>query len=122
MAESLEELLEECKAWATETWIAEEDGERELWMSSLPIVDVGNGDKVGVLLNGDADPPVVYLSHDDASQTISSTFTSFLETWRRLCFFDLDVPLLDEFSDPKTNLLSSDSEKAQTLRSIFRWE
>lgn len=113
--------VRDCRAWAEETWIADDPDEQTVWLECLPIGSLDNGDYLAVKTGRD-DPPVVYLSHDDASRVISPSFTAFLKTWERLCYLGPEIWMLENFIDPKTGFLSADTEKAAALRDLFRLE
>jgi hypothetical protein len=118
-----EELVDDCQAcqeWATETWIAHFPEDKTLWLHAMPFASVRNGDYLGLdLSKGERDPPVVCLSHDDHSGSIASTFEAFLLAWERLCYIGPEIWLLDEFRDPRTGLLDSETSKAEQLRRLF---
>jgi hypothetical protein len=111
---------EDARAWAEETWLAEEPDQQELWLKSLPFLHLDNGDYLALDLRQPADdPPVYYLSHDDESQTIASSFTSFLQAWERVCYIGPESWLLEPFINPETGFLDGDCENAQKLRRLF---
>lgn len=111
---------EDARAWAEETWLAEEPDQQELWLKSLPFLHLDNGDYLALDLRQPADdPPVLYLSHDDESQTIASSFTSFLQAWERVCYLGPESWLLEPFIDPETGLLDGGCENAKKLRQLL---
>ncbi|MFC0019521.1 SMI1/KNR4 family protein [Roseibacillus persicicus] len=72
-----------------------------LWCRSAVILDVGNGDCLGLDIKEDYDdPPVVYLVHDDdSSSVISKSFKKFLSDWAQLSFIGPEYWLLDYWID-----------------------
>jgi cell wall assembly regulator SMI1 len=111
---------EDARAWAEETWLAEEPDQQELWLKSLPFLHLDNGDYLALDLRQPTDDsPVLYLSHDDESQTIASSFTGFLQAWERVCYLGPESWLLEPFIDPETGLLDGEGGNAQKLRRLF---
>lgn len=111
---------EDGRAWAEETWLAEEPDQQELWLKSLPFLHLDNGDFLALDLRQPADdPPVLYLSHDDESQTIASSFTSFLQAWEQVCYLGPESWVLEPFIDPESGLLDGECANAQKLRRLF---
>lgn len=112
---------EDARAWAEETWLAEEPDQQELWLQSLPFLHLDNGDYLALDLRQPADdPPVLYLSHDDESQKIAASFTSFLQAWEQVCYLGPESWLLEPFIDPGTGLLDGDCANAKKLRQWIR--
>lgn len=112
---------EDARAWAEETWLAEEPDQQELWLKSLPFLRMDNGDYLSLDLRRPADdPPVLYLSHDDESQTIAASFTGFLQAWERVCYVGPESWMLEPFIDPETGLLDGDCANAKKLRKWIR--
>jgi hypothetical protein len=115
-------LLESCKDWAGDAWLSEEDFEKNrwLWLNSLPIISIANGDYIALdWSENQPDPPVVYLSHDDESHIISPSFTHFLSEWEQLCYIGPEIWLLEEFLNEETGYLESNSEKGHKIRQLF---
>jgi uncharacterized double-CXXCG motif protein len=50
---------EDARAWAEETWLAEEPDQQELWLKSLPFLHLDNGDYLALDLRQPADDPPV---------------------------------------------------------------
>ncbi|HTY86544.1 MAG TPA: SMI1/KNR4 family protein [Candidatus Acidoferrum sp.] len=121
VAKSFVKWTTDCKAWATDTWIAEDDEAREMWLESFPFAALRNGDYLGLRLGKEPEPQVVYLSHDDVSMVIAPSFAAFLTTWARLCYLGPEIWMLDGFRESETGFLTADSEQAQGLRDIFQF-
>lgn len=119
VAASLAEWANDCKEWAADTWIADDAEEQEIWLKSLPIAAIENGDYLAVRIDGGADPAVIYLSHDGESKIIAPSFTTFLKTWERLCYLGPEIWMLEDFVDAETGFLNADTEEAQALRNLF---
>ncbi len=120
-ASALVAQLKECHEWARETWIAEYPKDQEFWLNSLPISPLDNGDFLAVdLREAKADPPVVYLAHDDESRIIAPSFSAFLKTWADLCYIGPEIWILDHFIDNSTGMLDASTPKAERLRDVFR--
>jgi len=120
-ASALVEWFKDCQELAADPdyWLAEYPDDLAFWKQSLPIFRMRSGDYLA--LDGrepSDDPAVVYLSHDDESKVIASSFTEFLAEWERLYYIGPDSSLLDEYSDDD-GLLSAENEKAQILRGAF---
>ncbi len=79
------------------------------------------GSYLGVRATGKADPPVIYLAHDDESREIASSFTAFLTAWERLGYLGPEIWMLEPFLHPATGHLDADSESAQTFRRAFQF-
>jgi hypothetical protein len=119
-AEELVDYCRGCQEWATETWIAHFPEDQVLWLHAMPFASLRNGDYLGLdLSKGERNPPVVYLSHDDHSSLIASTFETFLLAWERLCYIGPEIWLLDGFREPRTGLLDSETSRAEQLRRLF---
>lgn len=118
-ASAMPKWLKDCRAWAEETWIADDSDEQALWLKCLPIASLQNGDFIAVKTERN-DPPVVYLSHDNASRVISPSFMTFLKTWERLCYLGPEIWMLENFIDPKNGFLNADTVQAQALRRLFQ--
>ena len=105
--------------WATDTWVAESPDQKRFWESALPFVALDNGDYLALdLRSGEADPPVVYLNHDDESAIIASTFVGFLRAWEQLCYVGPEHWLLLEFAAAGGHL-DPDSDRAVRLRQLL---
>jgi hypothetical protein len=112
----LHDYLTGCREWAEKTWVAEYAEERHLWLHSVPFLAMQNGDYLGLHVGIDhAEPPVVYLAHDDESFTIASTFTDFLEVWERVGYIGPEVWMLDGLLD-EHKFLDANTEQAHELR------
>ena len=120
VATSLAEWAGDCKEWATDTWIADNPEQQEIWLKSLPIAAIENGDYLAVRTDEGANPSVIYLSHDGESRVIAPSFTGFLKTWERLCYLGPEIWMLENFIDSETGLLSADTAEAQALRNLFQ--
>jgi hypothetical protein len=120
IADNLGGWMRECRAWATDTWIAEEPEQQQLWMRSVPIAELENGDYLGLFTPEDGiEPQVVYLSHEDISQVVAPSFRSFLSEWERICYLGPEIWVLDQFLDTRTGHLISGTDKGQDVRSLF---
>jgi hypothetical protein len=116
VADELAKELQSCKAWATETWIAESEEDQELWLHGLPFAALPDGDYLALDLRpGVDDPPVLYLSHDDASSQIAPSFTAFLSAWKRLGYIGPEFWVLEPYLDEQGHL-SAEGEQAEELR------
>ena len=116
-AQDLAELLEECRM-AAEGF--EEAPEQEAyWLNAFPFAWIRNGDKLGLDMRQKERPPVVYLAHDDDSKVIAPDFGTFLETWERLCYIGPELWLLEEFINPETGFLDTNTAEAIELRKLF---
>ena len=105
--------------WAKDTWVAESPDQKHLWESALPFAALDNGDYLALdLRSGEADPPVVYLNHDDESAVIADTLVGFLRAWERLCYLGPEHWLLLEFAAPGGHL-DPESERAARLRQLL---
>ena len=115
----LPDLSVSTSQWAKETWIAEEDAQRAIWESARPFLLLENGDYVALDVgSGEADPPVVYLNHDDESVAIAPSLDEFLRAWEGLCYLGPEHWLLLEFVG-RDGYLDADSDKAARLRGLF---
>lgn len=116
MADKLVADLQSCKEWATDTWIADSEEDRELWLNGLPFAALANGDYLALDLRPKVDdPPVLYLSHDDASSEIAPSLTAFLSAWERLGYIGPESWVLEPYLNEQGHL-SAEGEAAQELR------
>jgi hypothetical protein len=115
----LPEYLVSCQYGAE---IFEEDpdpAQQALWLNALPFQPILNGDYLGLDTSTAHDnPPVVYLAHDDKSQIIAPSFTSFLQTWAELCYIGPESWMLEPFQD-KNGLIDGTSQKAALWRTML---
>lgn len=114
---TLSQEISNCRDWADGF---EEYPEQEAyWLQSFPFLAIANGDYLGLYTPTPQDnPPVVYLSHDNESFVLAESFTTFLETWERLCYLGPEVWVLEEYRDTN-GYLNADSQQAQELRDLF---
>ncbi len=118
--QQLAQDLTECKVWTEDTWIAESPEDYELWANGLPFASMANGDYLALdLRNGIADPPVLYLSHEDTSKVLSPSFTSFLQIWEALGYAGPEIWVLEPFFDETSGCLTADTPKAAALQSLL---
>jgi hypothetical protein len=113
--------LEECREWATDTWIAECEDACDYWTHAVPFLCIGNGDYIGIY-TGDAVPAgtVVYLSHDDMSFELAPSFEAFLTTWEQLCYLGPESWVLEPFLSAETGYLDGTGEAAARVRQALR--
>ena len=117
-ASDLADYTGSVRAWAKDTWIADEPDQRIIWESALPFVALDNGDYLALDLHADAsDPPVVYLCHDDESLRLARNLPEFLAAWERLCYLGPEHWLLGPFIDDAG--LDAESERAKGLRALL---
>lgn len=118
-ASQLVEDLQSCKDWATDTWIADSEEDQELWLNGLPFAAMANGDYLALDLRSKADdPPVLYLSHDDASSEIAPSLSAFLSAWERLGYIGPENWVLEPYLNEESHL-SADGDAAQELRRLL---
>ena len=118
-ASDLPDLSRSVGEWAEDTWVAESPDQRVIWESALPFAALDNGDYLALDLRTDkADPPVVYLNHDDESSVIAPSFVAFLHAWERLCYLGPEHWMLLEFTGPDGHL-DPDSDRAVRLRTLL---
>ncbi|HEX8696902.1 MAG TPA: SMI1/KNR4 family protein [Longimicrobium sp.] len=97
-AGELPDAVRSCREWAEETWVADDPEALRFWRAGLPFARIENGDYLALdVSHGGGDPPVLYLSHDDASLALAPSFTAFLDAWEKLCYLGPEVWLLDPF-------------------------
>lgn len=115
----LPDLSRSTSQWASETWIAEEDAQRAIWESARPFLLLDNGDYLALDIGSDqAEPPVVYLKHDDESVAIAPGLDEFLRAWEGLCYLGPEHWLLLEFVS-RGGYLDANSDHAARLRGLF---
>lgn len=115
-AVELPQHISDCRRWA-EGLEFEEDA--AIWNRALPFIALNNGDYIALdaTLNGN-DPPVVYLAHDDEPFVLAPSFTSFLQTWEKLCYIRPEIWILEPYLDDERQLTSS-AQSSQQLRDVF---
>jgi hypothetical protein len=105
--------------WAADTWVAESPDQKAIWKAALPFAALDNGDYLALdLRNDEADPPVVYLNHDEESSVIAPNFVAFLGAWERLCYLGPEHWLLRGFTGDGGHL-DPDSDRAARLRRLL---
>jgi hypothetical protein len=87
-------LVQTHQAWLDEcflAWLGEDpdDPYAAPWPDKFPIIEVGDGDMIGVdLSDGAAQGQVVYLCHDDAcgvhGRVLGTDFVDFITRWSRI--------------------------------------
>ena len=118
-ASELPEFARSVGEWAEDTWVAESPDQKAIWVSASPFAALDNGDYIALDLRGDgADPPVVYLNHDDESSVIAGNFATFLTAWEGLCYPGPEHWMLLEFTGPGGHL-DPDSDRAASLRQLL---
>jgi len=118
-ASELPEWSRSVGEWAEDTWIADSPEQKAVWKAALPFTALDNGDYLALDLRSDeADPPVVYLNHDDESVVIAGSFVDFLRAWERLCYVGPEHWLLLEFA-AAGGQLDAESDRAARLRRLL---
>ena len=102
----------------------EQEAAREVWRQTVPFINVGNGDAVGLHVSDDHERlPVVYLCHDDPDQAvteISPSFDRFLIEWEKLRYIGPESWLLGAFLSRRgERLLNGESKKARQWRNFL---
>jgi len=121
-AAELPDYARSCSEWAQQFNDAGDSASARDWGSTLPVIAVANGDYLALDHRGDdaasPDPPVVYLSHDDESVRLATSFTGFLTVWEQLCYVGPEIWLLDSFRGPD-GLLTADAPTTDQLRRLL---
>ena len=100
MARELLEDIKSGKEWAEDTWIAESEENKELWLNGLPFIHLANGDIIAMDIRSDPeDPAVLYLSHDDDSRELSPSLSRFLKSWEKLGYVGPEIWILEPYLD-----------------------
>lgn len=118
-ASRLQELELSLQHWARETWVASDPQEFSKWTSAIPLMELPNGDFLG--LDGRQvldDPPVLYLAHDDVSHAVDESFTLFLEHWSQILYIGPEYWMLRPFLSEK-GFLDPSGENAKLLRATI---
>ncbi len=106
-----------CGDWAEA--FAEFPEDQRMWATAFPLAHIGNGDYLGLdTAEGDDDPPVIYLAHDDQSRILSPSLSVFLSAWERLCYIGPEIWLLEEFLGDD-GMLTAVGAKADALRALL---
>jgi SMI1 / KNR4 family (SUKH-1) len=79
-AREMADAAQSAREWVQgDSWDEAPAEQRELWEHAQPFTLIDNGDYLALdLRTGAADPPVLYLNHDDESFTLAPSFTAFL--------------------------------------------
>jgi hypothetical protein len=118
-AAELPDYARSTAGWARETWVADDPDQHALWEAGLPFAALANGDFLALdMRGGSADPPVLYLNHDDASAALAPAFTEFLGRWEQLCYVGPEHWLLDPFLGAD-GTLDARTPRADRLRALF---
>jgi hypothetical protein len=90
--------------------------DRALWHHALPLAAFPTNDALALWAYDPelAEPPVIWLNHDDASFLLSPSFDEFLEQLERLGY-----DYGEEYRDPGTGLMDIDSPAAVARRSLL---
>lgn len=108
------------REWAEHTWIEDYPEEEVLWLQSLPILAMANGDYLALDLSPRLeDPPVLYLAHDDHSFALAPTFTGFLDAWERVGYVGPESWMLEGLLNGQRRLDPS-TERAGEIRRLLR--
>lgn len=96
------------------------------WQNKFPVLEIGNGDMLGIDLTDDQQQPVVYLSHegDDSLHGfwLGSNFSDYVDRLSLLgCVGSEDWQLLPFVSGPRS-LLETDGANANDWRAWFGFE
>jgi hypothetical protein len=111
--------LDLAKAWPSGTGHDPESAWGRVWTSTLPVVDVGCGDYIGVSLP--TTEAVVYLNHEAPDQhgaVIAPDFPTLLEEWGNLMFPGPDWAYWQCFLSGPKRYIASKTKRAQNWR---RW-
>jgi len=112
-AQELPEHLLVCHDWAENTWISEYPEEQRYWLNAIPFLHMDNGDYLGLdMSQGQEDPPVVYLSHDEQTFVLARSFTAFLEQWQQLSYIGPESWMLEGLRNEE-GLLDASTPAAQ---------
>jgi hypothetical protein len=118
LADQLAAWREECIEYARDSWLTEPDWPLDyaFWLHALPLVHYPDGDGVALWVHDaeQANPPVIYLKHEDESFLLSRTFDEFLEQWEKLGYVGTND--LENYRNPETEFLDATSVKAVELR------
>jgi hypothetical protein len=119
IASELVEYSRSVKDWISDSWIAEDREQKEIWSHSFPFAALDNGDflALDVTVEHD-DPPVLYLDHEGPSVELSRSFSAFLATWEGLGYIGPEIWLLGPFV-AEDGRLSAEVPAARRLREIF---
>lgn len=113
------DLDKERKEWVENVFFNPHDPYDRVWHNKLAFLSVGNGDYIAFDLNGDEDPPVVYLSHDDGTghgYILGNNYIDFLNRWSRLAFVGGEDWQWLPFVANKQDGLNPNSENAEEFR------
>ncbi|KQL43947.1 1,3-beta-glucan synthase regulator [Brevibacillus choshinensis] len=119
----IQEFDGERKGWAENVFTNREDEYDAVWHNKLAFLAVGNGDYIAFDLNGNDDPPVVYLSHDDGEghgYIIGENFRDFMDKWSRIAFVGAEDWQWIPFTMNINSGIVPDGEAANEFRSIMK--
>jgi hypothetical protein len=119
---ALPDYQQECRHYAENAWLSEPEFQQtqEEWLRAVPFLRMDNGDMLALdPARAEADPPVIYLDHENTSRLIARNLGAFLRDWERLCFLGPDHYVLGEFCDPASGALDPETARAQRLRDVF---
>ncbi len=93
-----------------------------VWHNKFPVLEIGNGDMLGIDTSDPSEQPVVYLSHEDGSEHgywLGRDFRDYIDRLSLLgCVGSEDWQLTPFLSDPRS-LLETDSANARQWREWF---
>jgi hypothetical protein len=117
-ADQLADWRDECVEYSRKSWLTELDWplDRAFWRHALQLVQYPDGDGLALWVHAPelADPPVIYLKHDDESLLLSRNLDEFLEQWEMLGYISLGE--LEDCRNPQNGFLDATTPKALEWR------
>ncbi len=115
--------MENVRDWIEESWIAEFPDELEFWEKAVPFCRIMNGDYLALRPSQNG-WEVVYLSHEDASETLASSLQEFLDAWEAFCYQGPESEILERIIDSSipgvSRTLALEDDRSQQLRNYLR--
>jgi cell wall assembly regulator SMI1 len=92
-----------------------------LWRGAMPFIHILNGDMIALdTAGGKADPPVLYLCHDDnQSCAIAETFDAFLDAWERVKYIGPEGWMLWPFTRGRRRLFDPTVAQVRGMERLF---
>jgi SMI1 / KNR4 family (SUKH-1) len=120
--QSLPPLQATYREWIENCFTDNSNAYDKVWYQKFPILEVGNGDFLGMDINDQSEQPVVYLSHDDGSAHgfwLGLNFEDYVDRLSMIGCVGSEGWQLSPFLAGQPSLLQTQSANAKGWRAWF---
>jgi hypothetical protein len=113
------------RGWLKGTFERPEDGVHTHWEETFGVMEIRNGDMIGVDLRGRSECPVVYLDHEimtGPAWRLGNNYIDFIDRWTRLGCPGPEGWQMIRFLPSAVTGLEPDGENARKWRDWFGLE